>query len=405
MSITHAFSTSRKQAGGCVMQLLPNQESRTDSIFALSALQRSYGCRCNRAIFFRNSHCLHCDTPLGYEPELGKVFALAAGPRVETWLLAGPHAPANHSKVYRRCANANSGGNCNWLVPDGQLYCVSCRLNRMIPNPAIPENALLWGRIEDAKRRVVSVLVGLGLPLASKVWEDPQRGLAFDFLRSPAEGPRVLTGHENGVITLNIEEADDVKREQVRTAMREPYRTLVGHFRHEFGHYYWDRLVANTRWHPHFRGLFGDERADYNAALKRNYERGPKAGWERQHVSAYASVHPWEDWAETWAHYMHMVDTLGTALSFGLDPEAIALPFDYFGPESLCESMDPGSERFLAFLNSWLKLTAVMNELCRSMGQPDFYPFALPCAAVSKLHFIHLVVSEAARKQHGASEF
>ena len=228
--------------------------------------------------------------------------------------------------------------------------------------------------------------------------EDPQRGLAFDFLRSPANGPRVLTGHEDGIITLNVEEADDVKREQIRTSMHEPYRTLVGHFRHEVGHYYWDRLVAKTHWLDEFRALFGDERTDYDAALQKNYLQGPEPDWPKRYVSAYASIHPWEDWAETWAHYMHMVDTLGTAMSFGIKPESIAMPFDCFGPEALfavnmCDGNRADSERFLAFLNSWLKLTAVMNELCRSMGQPDFYPFALPGAAVAKLHFVHLVVS------------
>ncbi len=365
----------------------------------LFPLQRSYTCRCGRAVFFRNSHCLHCDTPLGYEPRLGKVFPLAPGPALDTWQLTGPHVPEDHRSVYRRCANANSYAACNWLVAvsqhewNAQPYCLSCGLNRMIPDLSIPENAVLWGRIEDAKRRVISVLVALGLPLA---------GLAFDLLRSPVNGPRVLTGHQNGLITVNIEEADDLNRERMRTSMHEPYRTLVGHFRHEVGHYYWDRLVANAHWLDGYRALFGDERSDYNAALQKNYRQGPEPGWSNRYVSAYASIHPWEDWAETWAHYMHMVDTLGTAMSFGISPESIAMPFDCFEAEALCEfqrsdsqQLDP--DRFLSFLNSWLKLTAVMNELCRSMGQPDFYPFALPRAAVAKLHFIHMVVIEAAR--------
>jgi hypothetical protein len=382
-------------------ELEAQQRGTADSVYSLSALQRSYGCRCSRAVFFRNSHCLSCDTPLGYEPQLGRIFSLAPGPEPETWQLAGSHVPENHYMVYRRCANASTAAACNWLVPvdlyekSAQPYCLSCRLNRTIPDVSVPENAVLWGRVEDAKRRVVSALIALGLPLASRVDEDPQRGLAFDFLRSPVNGPRVLTGHDNGLITLNIEEADDVKREQIRTSMHEPYRTLVGHFRHEVGHYYWDRLVAKTHWLNRFRALFGDERTDYNAALQKNYRQGPEPGWPKRYVSAYASVHSWEDWAETWAHYMHMVDTLGTAISFGLKPESIAMPFDCFGPEALCDPQRADSERFLSFLNSWLKLTAVMNELCRSMGQPDFYPFALPHAAVTKLHFVHLVVCEA----------
>jgi hypothetical protein len=376
---------------------LEAQRRGSESVYTLSALQRSYGCRCSRAIFFGNNHCLNCDTPLGYEPHLGKVFSLAPGSAPDTWQLAGSDVPENHYTVYRRCANSITAAGCNWLIESGDTnpYCLSCRLNRIIPDVSNPENAVLWRRIEEAKRRVISAVIALGLPLASRVSEDQQHGLAFDFLRSPMNGPRVLTGHANGLITLNIEEADDVKREQIRTSMHEPYRTLVGHFRHEIGHYYWDLLVANTHWLHGFRALFGDERADYDAAVRKNHAHGPELGWPKRYVSGYASIHPWEDWAETWAHYMHMVDTLGTAMSFGIKPESIAMPFDCFGPDALCDSQRADSGRFLSFLNSWLKLTAVMNELCRSMGQPDFYPFALPRAAVTKLHFVHLVVCEA----------
>ncbi len=302
-------------------------------------------------VFFRNSHCLSCNTPLGYEPRLGKVFSLAPGPEPQSWYLAGSDVPENHDVVYRQCANATTAAACNWLTrvdlqqqQTAHVYCLSCRLNRTIPDLSVPENALLWGRIEDAKRRVVSALVALRLPLTSRLSEDPEHGLAFDFLRSPADGPRVLTGHDNGIITLNIEEADDVKREQMRTSMHEPYRTLVGHFRHELGHYYWDRLVAKTHWIEEFRALFGDERSDYDAALQKNYQQGPEPGWPKRYVSAYASIHPWEDWAETWAHYMHMVDTLGTAMSFGIEAESIVMPFDCFGPEAACDAKftDPG---------------------------------------------------------------
>jgi hypothetical protein len=363
--------------------------------------ERSYGCRCSNAVFFRNSHCLRCDTPLGYEPNLGQVFPLAPGSELDTWHLAGPSVPANHTKRYRRCANLNMASGCNWLVeaghdaPASQPYCLSCRLNRTIPDLSLPENIELWTRVEHAKRGVVSALVALGLPILSKVTEDPDHGLAFDFLRSPANGPRVLTGHNNGLITLNIDEADDLKREQMRMSMHEPYRTLMGHLRHEVGHYYWDRLVVNSRRLDEFRGLFGDEREDYESALQRHYREGPKPNWPGGYVSAYASVHPWEDWAETWAHYMHMIDTLGAATSFGLRPENIAMPFDCFGADVLHRWDGESSERFLWFLNAWLKLAAVMNELCRSMGQADFYPFVLPRAAVTKLHFVHIIICEA----------
>jgi hypothetical protein len=360
---------------------------------------RAYFCRCGRPVFFRNSVCLACNTPLGYEPHLRQVFPLAPGPDPDSWQLAVEDAPAGK---YRRCPNLESPAACNWLVSEAEtegnprLLCIACRLNRTIPDLSIPENGELWGRLEAAKRRVVSSLLALDLPVKSRVDQDTERGLAFDFLHTPAEGPRVLTGHDNGIITINIEEADDSVRERVRQQLREPYRTLLGHLRHEVGHYYWDRLIAGSPRLEDFRGLFGDEQQDYAAALKSNYETGPVPGWNQQFVSAYASTHPWEDWAESWAHYLHMVDTLDTALSFGLDARRLEMEIDPYGRDALFRPNDPGAKRFLAFLNSWIELTAVLNELSRAMGQPDLYPFALPRPAIAKLHFIHLVVTECA---------
>lgn len=349
-------------------------------------------------MFFRNSVCLACQAPLGYEPHLRQVYPLDAGPEADTWKLAIEAAPAT---TYRRCANLETPAGCNWLVAEAELdgnprrVCVACRLNRTIPDLSMQDNGMLWSRLEAAKRRVVSCLLALDLPVASRVDEDTERGLAFDFLRSPAAGPRVLTGHADGVITVNIEEADNAARERIREQLHEPYRTLLGHLRHEVGHYYWDRLIAGSEWLQDFRTLFGDEQQDYAAALQRNYEQGPPPGWEQQFVSSYASVHPWEDWAESWAHYLHMVDTLDTALSFGLDTRRLELEIEPFGRDALFRPNDPGAKRFLTFLNSWIELSAVMNELARSMGQHDLYPFALPKSAVAKLQFIHLAVSTA----------
>jgi hypothetical protein len=390
---------------------LAAREQEADSPGGLAALQRSYECQCSRPVFFRNSQCLSCNTPLGYVPELGHLFPLIPGPQPGTWQLTGAGVPdAQTTVVYRRCSNLQTVAGCNWLVSvdplssSEEVFCRSCRLDRTIPDLSDPGNGVLWQRLEAAKRRVISALIALGLPVASRVSEDIENGVAFDFLRSPANGPRVLTGHDNGLITINIEEADDVRREQIRTVMREPYRTLVGHFRHEIGHYYWDRLIADRPHLDSFRELFGDEQADYTAALQRNYENGPRPDWAEHFVSAYASVHPWEDWAETWAHYLHMVDALGTASSFGLRPETIPLMLDRFDSDALGDTLVQAGDQFLPLLHSWLKLTAVMNELCRSMGQPDFYPFALPRAAVSKLHFIHKVVQTASFKiDSGAS--
>jgi hypothetical protein len=272
--------------------------------------------------------------------------------------------------------------------------CISCRLNQTIPSLDDEVNARCWRLIEIAKRRLVAQLLGLGLPVKSKVSEDEEHGVMFDFLRSPPEGPRVLTGHSNGLITLNIEEADDAKREKIRQELHEPYRTLLGHLRHEIGHYYWDRLIAGTSWHEKFRDLFGDEREDYAEALKRNYEQGPPADWADRHISSYASVHPWEDWAECWAHFMHVVDSLDTALCFGLHGDVVETTVEPFEIEDLYDPEAPDAKRVLLLINSWVQLTTVLNELARSMGQHDFYPFVMSRPVVRKLHFIQMVVKE-----------
>jgi len=286
-----------------------------------------------------------------------------------------------------------------------QGLCRSCRLNRTIPDLSDADNQRWWRGIEIAKRRLVSQLLGLSLPVRSKVTEDVERGLMFDFLRSLPGGPAVLTGHADGLITLNVEEADDARREQIRASMHEPYRALLGHLRHEVGHYYWDRLVRDGPWLEPFRLRFGDERADYGESLKRHYTQGPAPDWPQRCVTAYAASHPWEDWAETWAHYLHLIDTMETALSFGLDADdvEVAVAVESYGADALDAPDDPGAQRFLGVLNAWLELTTMLNELSRSMGQPDFYPFVLSRPAVAKLHFVHRVVAAAADPGRGLS--
>ena len=358
---------------------------------------RRYQCRCGRPVFFRNSVCLACRSPLGYEPDLARICPLDEE-EDGTWTLAG----WLHMKAYKRCANLETAAACNWLLDanDSHRLCQCCRLNRTIPDLSLGQNADDWNKIEIAKRRLVSALIALGLPVQSRVSEDTAQGLAFDFLRSLPGGPRVMTGHDYGIITLNIEEADDEIRERTRKHLNEPYRTLLGHLRHEVGHYYWDRLIAGTTLIDGFRDLFGDETEDYQSALQRHYSEGPPANWRDRFVSAYASAHPWEDWAETWAHYMHITDTWDTALSFGVDVNA-GVQFDGFTYHALAQPERPGSAGFLDFLNSWTQLTAVMNELSRAMGLADFYPFVLSQRAVAKLHFVHTVIREAARQSEG----
>jgi hypothetical protein len=354
---------------------------------------RAYACECGRTTFFRHSQCSACAAPLGYDPLLGESRTLVAGPVADTWQLSGSAEGWRH---YRRCVLFKSPARCNWLVPveDPSPTCISCRLNRTIPDMEDADNRRYLWAVEKAKRRLVSQLLAVGLPVRSKVDEDPEHGVAFDLLRSPPGGPAVMTGHAGGLITLNVEEADDAKREKIRQDLREPYRTLAGHFRHEIGHYYWDRLVAGTVWHEPCRALFGDERADYAAALRANYENGPPADWASRHISSYASTHPWEDWAESWAHYLHMVDSLDTALGFGFTGRNIHIEVDQFALADLYAPHHPLAERFLSLVNSWVVLTTVMNELSHSMGQPDFYPFRMPPPVLRKLHFIHLVVRD-----------
>jgi hypothetical protein len=396
-------------------------------------VRRSFRCRCGRPVFFPDLQCLGCEAPLGYDPERARLLALqqeeegAPGGTAGLWRpVAGrsgrtpPGAPR-----YRRCGNAGTAARCNWLIaadacatgasatgdpatddsaadPAGAapaMLCRCCRLNRIIPNLGEAPNPLWWGRVELAKRRLVSSLIALGLPVRSRLGEDPQAGLAFDLLRTLPGMPRVITGHADGLITVNVEEADDVGREAARTSMGERYRTLLGHLRHEVGHYYWQRLVEGTPWHEPFRALFGDEREDYAQALQRHYEAGvqrdpppPAKLAEAGYVSAYASAHPWEDWAETWAHYLHMIDTLDTAWSFGLDAKRLAMGGKPFTADVLLNDADAA---FLRAVNTWIDLAGVLNELSRGLGHRDFYPFVLAPQAVTKLHFVHLLVASA----------
>lgn len=353
--------------------------------------KHTFMCRCGNRVFFRNSLCLSCRSSLGYLPGEAKLLALDPGPDPGTWI------PAGRGPLQRYCANHELPAQCNWLVAadDPNPLCIACRLNRTVPSLEDADNARYWRSIELAKHQLVSQLLALGLPVKSKVDEDLQHGLMFDLLRASPDGPRVMTGYGGGLITLNVEEADDAKREQVRHQMHEPYRTLLGHFRHEVGHYYWDRLVRDSAWLGPFRELFGDERTDYAEALRANYTNGPPANWADRHISSYASTHPWEDWAETWAHFLHVVDSLGTAFGFGLNAEKVEGAVQPFEHDALCAPDDPDADVALSLINSWVAMTVVLNELARSMGQPDFYPFVMSKPVVAKLQFVQLIVRSA----------
>lgn len=329
---------------------------------------------CAQALFFENVSCEKCAHRLGYEPKSRRLLALEPAEEDGAWRAAGrPDGP-----VLRFCANA-AHGVCNWLVEaDGEAaLCLSCRHNRTIPDLAIPAHAELWGRMEHAKHRLTYTLLALGLPMD---------GLTFDILADPPGGPPVLTGHADGLITLNIAEADDGERERRRANMGETYRTLLGHVRHEVGHFYWDRLVRDGGRLEPFRALFGDERADYAQALQRHYAEGARPDWRDHHVSAYASAHPWEDFAETFAHYLHIVDTLETARAFGIEVH----PRIREGEELSAEvDFDPHRTRDATrLIDAWLPICFAVNAMNRSMGQPDLYPFVLSPEAMSKVGFV-----------------
>jgi hypothetical protein len=331
---------------------------------------------------------------LGYLPELICMSALEPVDN-ERWRSL---APVAEGRLFKQCQNYRQAKVCNWMVPaeSAEPFCPACRLNRTIPDLNQPGHFDCWQRMESAKRRLIYSLINLGLPLLSQQ-DDPERGLAFDFLADPnpefGESQQVMTGHANGLITLNIGEADDMVREKMRLDMNERYRTLLGHFRHEIGHYYWERFVRDTTWLQPFRNLFGDEWVSYDDALQHHYQQGPPNDWSQRFISSYASAHPWEDWAETWAHYLHITDTLETATGFGLTVDTIA--------STSLKLPDHAAElagSFENLLSQWWPLTFALNSLNRSMGVKDPYPFVLSEAAIEKLGFVHSVIDQAKQR-------
>jgi hypothetical protein len=348
---------------------------------------------CQQILFFENVRCTSCGHALGYLPDLHILSAIEAlddGTGLSIHTLYGALSPQAGGTRYRLCKNNVERAACNWmlLADDVHELCESCRLNEVIPDLERPGAMAEWHKVERAKRRLLFTLSQLNLPIESR--EEQKEGLAFAILGDGDHGTaKVLTGHASGLITINSAEADDPTREQMRVEMGEAYRTLLGHFRHEVGHYYWDRLVRDSRWLPHFRAVFGDERADYGEALRRHYEQGAPAGWGRSFVSAYATMHPWEDWAETWAHYLHMTDTLRTARAWGV----VLRPKPIDGKRELsvvARALD--FEDFDGLVAGWLSMTVALNSLNRSMGQVDPYPFVLKREAIRKLRFVHDVV-------------
>lgn len=342
---------------------------------------RDFRCpRCGQHLAFENSLCLSCGSPVGFSlPDMAFLVITDDNEVVTSGTV--------DAQERQLCANLHLA-QCNWLVevqPVRQL-CASCRLTRTRPRDGDTAALAAFAEAERAKRRLVTELHELRLPVVDRQ-QDPQFGLAFDLLSSADQS--VVTGHDNGIVTVDLAEGDDVHREQLRVAMDEPYRTMLGHFRHEIGHYYFYSLVAQRPDRlAQFVWLFGDQNADYQAAIDRHYQQRPPAGWEDHHVSAYATMHPAEDWAETFAHYLHIRGTLDTSAAYGLAPATGTYQRKILGPSA-----------FDTIIQMWLPLAWSLNMVNRSMGKPDLYPFMLPSTVLNKMRFVHAVIDEMADGQ------
>lgn len=342
---------------------------------------------CDQVVYFTNTLCERCGHALGYEPLSNRMLSLEPDAETGFWVAVGKGA---NGEWWKYCENYQYGV-CNWLLAadSPETLSLASRFNKTVPDLTDPENVALWQKIEFAKQRLLYTILRLKLPLMTRA--EHEEGLSFDFLEDLGDGQKVMTGHDRGHITIALAEADDAEREKRRTAMGEPYRTLLGHFRHEIGHWYWDLLVRDGGALAECRAVFGNDEEDYGQALQNHYANGPKPDWQNEFVSSYAGAHAWEDFAETWAHYLHIIDSLETGGSWGitlqprLDREGILttdLDFKVYDEATTIEQI----------VEAWTALSSALNSLNRSMGLPDLYPFVLSPAVVGKLGFIHDLV-------------
>jgi hypothetical protein len=335
---------------------------------------------CQHPLFFENYACENCGHHCGYRHE--DRMMLTFDPASEILISDREQLP------YKFCKN-NAQKVCNWLLPveDPNRYCHACQLNRTIPNLVDEANFDKWKELEISKHRLIYQLQRLGLPTDSKL--KVANGLCFDFV-ARQKNTKLMTGHARGVITILIREADSVHREHMRKELSELYRTLIGHLRHEVGHYYWDQIVyPDSNVVERFRQMFGDERADYRKSLQAYYATGAIDNWSESHISPYATSHPWEDWAETWAHYLHIMDMVETAHFFGL----IVDPSKTFIGMKAKVSFDPYTQSdFDEIIHKAVPVSFAVNSINRAMGIPDVYPFVISPGVVQKMKFIHQLV-------------
>ena len=327
---------------------------------------KNFNCKCGQILFFENTKCLSCGYGVGFDPYSMKMRRLV-NEDLGQYISRDPGL--------HRCKNWIDYGVCNWLVSDPSAdYCLSCEMNHTIPNLLDKNRRAWWKSLEYAKRRLIYSLLSLNLPVVSK--QKDRMGLAFKFMEDQRTNPEVFeqhvnTGHLDGMVTINIAEADRVKSAIARQYTGESYRTLLGHFRHESGHYYFLKLITTDERKQQFVDLFGDYAQDYGAAIREYYDNNFIAPHDPSMISHYAQSHPWEDWAEVWAHYLHMVDTLETANQYRVTQSSTQF-----------DDIDNTLEK-------WAELVLLLNSLNRSMGLEDAYPFVLSELSLRKIRFVH----------------
>lgn len=318
---------------------------------------------CRAAVTFTNTACLSCGNDLVFDIER-EAFVSGADP----------------------CKNRSAIG-CNWKAGAGEAsLCWSCAMTAVIPDTFHGENVSLWAESESAKRQVLATLGRWGWFTPSDTGQLP----VFHMLsEATSRGPsNVVMAHDRGTITINVMEADIVERVERRENLGEKLRTMVGHFRHEIAHFLFERLSEHPEFVKAFRALMGDEREDYGEALKRYYENGPPANWEQNFVTAYASSHPHEDWAESVTHILHLTDMIDCAVAMKWQsPHLTDMTYDPY--------KEADGERIVE-LGSYFGMA--VNHINRSVGVGDIYPFVLNDAVRGKLAFVHSWLSGHAQK-------
>jgi hypothetical protein len=349
---------------------------------------KKFNCSCGASIFFENTKCISCESDIGWCPCCSTLRALIKSDTGQ-YFCSEPSCNAALSK----CHNYAIEHVCNRCVltplePQTEpLLCNCCRFNDTIPDLAIKSNREKWKRIETAKRRLFYTLDSLGLPYGNEE-EGVVPPLSFDFKgdvipkksfwRKMKNHEHVYTGHASGKVTINIKEADDVEREKARVSMDEAHRTIIGHFRHEIGHYFWDVLVLG-KCEAEYIEVFGDHNnPDYGTALDTYYADGPRKDWQTDFVSAYATMHSWEDFAECFAAYLDMVSIVELA-----------------NTQFTNHVIDPRTTAFSAMAMRYSELGILFNEFNRTMGLLDLVPEVFTPAVLFKIEFIHNLLRNA----------